>query len=95
MVMEFTEGLWILLVVEPDYLPDSKVFVFSCVYTPMKNLHPKRMYTLPCGGVQRVVTPFEGSRGKWAPSGGLRAASPDGGSGAKSPKEKLPCKCIF
>jgi hypothetical protein len=22
------------LVVEPDYLPDSEVFVFSCVYTP-------------------------------------------------------------
>jgi hypothetical protein len=29
-----------LLVVELDYLPDSKVFVFSCVYTPW------RLYTL-------------------------------------------------
>jgi hypothetical protein len=24
----------VLLVVEPDYLPDSEVFVFSRVYTP-------------------------------------------------------------
>jgi hypothetical protein len=70
--------------VEPDYLPDSEVFCFQpCLY-PMKYLHPRSMYTLP-RGVQRGVTP----------SAGLREASPDGGSGAKPPKEKLPCKCIL
>jgi hypothetical protein len=41
----------ILLVVEPDYLPDSEVFYFHpCLY-PMKYLHPRSMYTLPRGEV--------------------------------------------
>jgi hypothetical protein len=75
--------------VEPDYLPDSEVFYFQpCLY-PMKYLHPKSMYTLPRGGVQRGGTPSAGSggsRGKWAPSGGW---------GTKPLKEKLPCKCIL
>jgi hypothetical protein len=72
--------------VEPDYLPDLEVFYFqSCLY-PMKYLHPRSMYTLPRGGVQRGGTPSTGSGGKRAPSGG---------SGAKPPKEKLPCKCIL
>jgi hypothetical protein len=54
------------------------------------------MYTLTRGGMQRGgipsvgfggdIPPAQGSRGKWAPSGGL---------GAKPPKEKLPCKCIL
>jgi hypothetical protein len=71
-----------LLVVEPDYLPDLEVFYFqSCLY-PMKYLHPRSMYTLPCGGVQRGGTPSAGSEGLspgWG-SGGKRA--PSGGSGA-------------
>jgi hypothetical protein len=91
--------------VEPDYLPDSEVFYFQpCLY-PMKYLHPRRMYTLPRGGVQRGGTPSAGSEGaipraggfggKRARSGGLGAVSPDGGSREKPPKEKLPCKCIL
>jgi hypothetical protein len=49
--------------VEPDYLLDSKVFYFQpCLY-PMKYLHPRSMYTIPCEGVQRGVTPFARSRG--------------------------------
>jgi hypothetical protein len=58
--------------VEPDYLPDSEVFCFqSCLY-PMKYLHPRSMYTLPRGGVQRGVTPLRGLRGKagWRGFGG-------------------------
>ena len=85
-----------LLVVEPNYLPDSEVFYFQpCLY-PMKYLHTRSMYTLPRGGVQRGGTPFArfegaippvgGSGGKWAPSGGLRA---------KPLKKKLPCKSIL
>jgi hypothetical protein len=71
----------------------------------MKTLHPISMYTLPCGEVQRGGTPSTGSggpippagefRGKRAPDGGLGVASPDGVSGAKPQKEKLPCKCIL
>jgi hypothetical protein len=71
----------------------------------MKYLHPRSMYTLPRGGVQRGGTPSAGSGGsippaggsggKWAPSGGSGAASPDGGSGAKPPKQKLPYKSIL
>ena len=77
---------------EPDYLPDSEVLSLH----PMEYLHPRSMYTLPRGGVQRGGTPFArswgdiplpgGSGGKWAPSGGL---------GAKPPKQKLPYKSIL
>jgi hypothetical protein len=79
--------------VEPDYLPDLEVFYFqSCLY-PMKYLHPRSMYTLPRGGVQRGGTPFARFGGGGIPwLGGLGAS---GGSGAKPPKEKLPCKCIL
>jgi hypothetical protein len=83
------------LVVEPDYLPDLEVFYFQpCLY-PMKYLHPRSMYTLPHGGVQRGGTPSVGSGGKRAPNGGSWAASPDGDSGAKPLKQKLPCKSIL
>jgi hypothetical protein len=76
----------ILLVVEPDYLPNSEVFYFQpCLY-PMKYLHPRSMYTLPREGVQRGGTPSVGFGGKQASSGGSRG---------KPPKEKLPYKCIL
>jgi hypothetical protein len=71
--------------VEPDYLPDAEVLCFqSCLY-PMKYLHPRSMYTLPRGGVQRGGTPSAGSGGGQA----------GGGSGAKPPKQKLPYKSIL
>jgi hypothetical protein len=79
--------------VEPDYLPDSEVFYFQpCLY-PMKYLHPRSMYTLPHGGVQRGGTPSAGS-GE-AILGGLGARPPGGFGGKRPPKEKLPCKCIL
>ena len=81
---------------EPAYLPDSEVFYFQpCLY-PMKYLHPRSMYTLPCRGVQRGSTPSAGSGGAIPPdggSGGKRA--PNGGLGAKPLKQKLPCKSIL
>jgi hypothetical protein len=67
--------------VEPDYLPDSEVFYFQpCLY-PMKYLHPRSMYTLPRGGVQRGGTPSVGSGGLspgWGVWGqvGVRGRSP-------------------
>jgi hypothetical protein len=83
----------IVLVVEPDYLPDAEVLCFQpCLY-PMKYLHPRSMYTLPRGGVQRGGTPSAGSGGSAGGSGGKRA--PSGGSGAKPPKQKLPYKSIL
>jgi hypothetical protein len=77
--------------VEPDYLPDAEVLFFQpCLY-PMKYLHPRSMYTLPHGGVQRGGTPSAGSGG----SGGKRA--PSGGLGAKPPKQNCLIKvyCNF
>ena len=94
-----------MLVVEPDYLLDLEVFYFQLCLYPMKYLHPRSIYTLPCGGVHKGGTPSAGSggaiplaggsMGKWAPSEGLGAASPNGGSGAKPPKQKLPYKSIL
>jgi hypothetical protein len=82
--------------VEPDYLPDLEVFCFQpCLY-PMKYLHPRSMYTLPRGGVQRGVTPSARFGGAIPSAGGFRGKQAlDGGSGAKPSKEKLPCKCIL
>jgi hypothetical protein len=54
--------------VEPNYLPDLEVFCFQPFLYPMKYLHPRIMYTLLHGGVQRGVTPSAGSWGK-APEG--------------------------
>jgi hypothetical protein len=64
-----------VLVVEPDYLPDSEVFFFQpCLY-PLKSLHPRGMYTLPHGGVKRGGTPSAGS----IPSArGFRGEAPEG-----------------
>jgi hypothetical protein len=70
--------------VEPDYLPDSEVLYFQpCLY-PMKYLHPRSMYTLPRGGVQRGGTPSAG----YPPGGGLWGqAGPQRGFGG-SPRRK-------
>jgi hypothetical protein len=85
-----------MLVVEPDYLPDLEVFYFqSCLY-PMKYLHPRSMYTLPRGGVQRGGTPSARSGGAIPPAGGFGGKqAPSGGSGEKPLKKKLPCESIL
>jgi hypothetical protein len=88
-----------MLVVEPDYLPDAEVLFFQpCLY-PMKYLHPRSMYTLPRGGVQRGGTPSAGSGGEIPSAGGSGGKrAPSGGSGAASPeppKQKLPYKSIL
>jgi hypothetical protein len=86
----------LVLVVEPDYLPDLEVFYFQWCLYPMKSLHPKSMYTLPHRGVNRGGTPSAGSGGAIplnGVSGGKRA--PSRGLGAKPPKQKLPCKSIL
>jgi hypothetical protein len=53
----------------------------------MKYLHPRSMYTLPRGGVQRGGTPSAGSGGSIPPAGGSGGKrAPSGGSGAASPE---------
>jgi hypothetical protein len=75
-----------VLVVEPDYLPDLEVFYFQpCLY-PMKYLHPKSMYTLPRGGVQRGGTPSAGSGGAIPPAGG---SGGKWGFGGEAPEAKI------
>jgi hypothetical protein len=75
-----------VLVVEPDYLPDSEVFYFQpCLY-PMKYLHPRSMYTLPCGGVQRGGTPSAGSGGAIPPAGEFGGKQ---GFGGEAPEGKI------
>jgi hypothetical protein len=74
--------------VEPDYLPDLEVFYFQpCLY-PMKYLHPKSMYTLHSGGVQRGGTPSAGSGGAIPPTGGSRGKRPPMGVRGRSPRRK-------
>ena len=59
----------------------------------MKYLHPKIMYTLPCGGVQREGTPFAESGAAIPPAGGFGGAIPLVGSkqgfGGEAPKGKI------
>jgi hypothetical protein len=76
-----------LLVVEPDYLPDSEVFYFQLCLYPMKYLHPRSMYTLPRGGVQRGGTPSAGSGGLSPRLGGLGASRR--GFGGEAPEGKI------
>jgi hypothetical protein len=62
----------------------------------MKYLHPKTMYTLPRGGVQRGGTPSVGFGEDIPPAGGSGGKrAPSRGSGAKPPKQKMPCKNIL
>jgi hypothetical protein len=71
--------------VEPDYLLDSEVLVFQpCLY-PMKYLHPRSMYTLPRGGVQRAIPPLRGPGGPSPRLGGLGESGPPAGVRGKHP----------
>jgi hypothetical protein len=84
---DYNKGVY-LLVVEPDYLPDAEVLCFQpCLY-PMKYLHPRSMYTLPRGGVQRGGTPSAGSGGSIPPAGGSGGA-PRWGFGGEAPEAKI------
>jgi hypothetical protein len=74
--------------VEPDYLPDSEVLAFRLCLYPMKYLHPRSMYTLPRGGVQRGGTPSAGSEGAISRLGGLGASGPPTGVQGRSPRRK-------
>jgi hypothetical protein len=74
-----TNQVYVLLVVEPDYLPDSEVFVFSHVYTPWI-LYTLEECTLLHTGECRGGYPLQGSGGKHSPTGvwGVRGEAPEG-----------------
>jgi len=76
--------------VEPDYLLDLEVFYFQpCLY-PMKYLHPRSIFTLPRGGVQRGGTPSAGSEGAILSARGSRGKrAHNRGLGVKPLKEKI------
>jgi hypothetical protein len=80
------QGLVGLLVVELDYLPNSKVFYFSSLFIPHEIFTPQKYVHSSTWGCAEGGTPSVGSGSKWAPRGGL---------GVKSLKEKLPCKGIL
>ena len=75
------------------------MFIPHEVFTPQKYVHSSTQGSVeggtPSAGSEGAIPPAGGSRGKRAPSRGLGAASPDGGSGAKPPKQKLPYKSIL
>jgi hypothetical protein len=56
----------------------------------MKYLHPRSMYTLPRGGVQRGGTPSAGSGGAIPPAGGSGGKrAPRGVLGGEAPEAKI------
>jgi hypothetical protein len=70
--------------VEPDYLPDAEVLCFQLCLYPMKYLHPRSMYTLPRGGVQRGGYPLCGVH-----LPGWGQAGPQRGFGGEAPEAKI------
>jgi hypothetical protein len=74
--------------VEPDYLPDAEVLCFQLCLYPMKYLHPRSMYSLPRGGVQRGDTASVGSGGSIPPAGGSRGKRAPAGVRGRSPRRK-------
>ena len=56
----------------------------------MKTLHPRRMYTLPCRGVQRGGTPSTGSWGGYLPDWGVWGqVGPQRGFLGEAPEAKI------
>ena len=88
-ILSFQVQLSFLLVVEPDYLPDAEVLCFQLCLYPMKYLHPRSMYTLPRGGVQRGGTPSAGSGGAIPLAGGSGGKWAQQGLGGEAPKAKI------
>jgi hypothetical protein len=75
------------------------MFIPHEVFTPQKYVHSSTWGSAeggtPSAGSRGPIPLAGGSGGKRAPNRGSRAASPDGGSGVKAPKQKLPCKSIL
>jgi hypothetical protein len=75
------------------------VFIPHEVFTPQKYVHSSTRGSAeggtPSTGFGGPFPLAGGFGGKWAPNGGLGATPPDGGSGEKPSKKKLPYKSIL
>jgi hypothetical protein len=70
-----------MLVVEPNYLPDSEVLCFLAMFIPHEDFTPhKYVHSSTRGSAEGGVTPFAGSRD---------AIPPDRGFGGEAPKGKI------
>jgi hypothetical protein len=82
-------GHWYLvLVVEPDYLPDSEVLSFSRVYTPWSIYTPEVCTLFHAGECRGGVPPLRGPGGPSPRLGGLGASGPPAGVWGRSPRSK-------
>jgi hypothetical protein len=68
-----------LLVVEPNYLPDSEVLAFSRVYTPCSIYTPEVCTLFHAGECRGGVPPLQGPGGLCPQLGGLGASRPPAG----------------
>jgi hypothetical protein len=76
-----------MLVVEPDYLPDSEVF-FSAVFIPHEVFTPQKYVHSSTRGSAEGGTPSAGSGGA-IPSAGESGGSPQWGFGGEAPEGKI------
>jgi hypothetical protein len=63
--------------------------LLSAMFIPHEDFTPQKYVHSSTRGSAEGGYPLCGVRGAYPPTGGL------GGSGAKPPKEKFPCKCIL
>jgi hypothetical protein len=78
-----------VMVVEPDYLPDSEVFYFQpCLY-PMKYLHPEVCTLFHAGECRGGVPPLRGPGGLSPGWGVWGQAGPQRGFGGEALEGKI------
>jgi hypothetical protein len=74
-----------MLVVEPDYLPDSEVFCFSAVFIPHEVFTPQKYVHSSTWGSAEGGYPLCGVRGGYPPGG----TGPKRGFGGEAPEGKI------
>jgi hypothetical protein len=67
-----------LLVVEPDYLPDSEVLCFSVVFIPHEDFTPHKYVHSSTRGSAEGGYPLCGVWGGYPPAGGFGGEAPEG-----------------
>jgi hypothetical protein len=80
----------VLLVVEPDYLPDSEVLCFSAVFIPHEDFTPQKYVHSSTRGSAEGGYPLCGVWGAYPPDWGVRGqAGPRRGFGGEAPEGKI------
>jgi hypothetical protein len=67
-----------LLVVEPDYFPDSEVLCFSAVFIPHEDFTPQKYVHSSTQGSAEGGYPLYGVRGAYPPGWGFGGKDPKG-----------------